>query len=705
MIFSKSEWIWHNDYRGVNVYVNFEDSFKLDSKPEKCLMRISCDRNYSLYINGKFVDCGQYSDYEDLKFYDELDISEFVNVGENKLFITVYYQNKSCSTYRHGEPGLIFEIIADDMPICVSSSKTITYKNSAFADGEMEMVSGQFGYTFHYDCSREAERIGEKCADIVNKTRDIKPRPIKKLTISEPADAALINTGSFTDTIVSGTPAQKMLAASLTNYSGHSKQLPSDGIKLAVNDNEKSKCSGIMAIIDLGAESTGFLSLDIDVANECDIYIGWGEHLTDLRVRTSIGGRNFAASYHAKAGRNHFENPLLRCGCRYIQLHVYANECTLYYAGIRPTMYPIDKIVPFSCADQLHNRIYNTSLRTLHLCMHEHYEDCPWREQALYSMDSRNQMLCGYYAFGETRFARASLELMAHSLRDDNMLELCSPAEVTITIPCFSAVFMTQLYEYLLFSGDKDFVRRILPTAEAISKEFISRIEANGLIKCFGETKYWNFYEWQSGLEGSISGDVPEDERTYDAPLCAFVSFGLRSLADTLKQLGENEKAEYYNNQHLELNRSIDANFYDEVRGCYASFIKKGEKFHYSELTNSLIVYADAVPENRLESVLATIAGGELLEVTLSHSIFKYDALMRNKQKYGKYVFENIAKHWGHMLENNATTFWETIEGEKDFANAGSLCHGWSAIPVYIYFKYALNMSPDLTGIYNARID
>ena len=43
--------------------------------------------------------------------------------------------------------------------------------------------------------------------------------------------------------------------------------------------------------------------------------------------------------------------------------------------------------------------------------MHEHYEDTPWREQAFYVADSRNQALCGYYAFGEYRFPAACFEL------------------------------------------------------------------------------------------------------------------------------------------------------------------------------------------------------------------------------------------------------------------------------------------------------
>ena len=156
---------------------------------------------------------------------------------------------------------------------------------------------------------------------------------------------------------------------------------------------------------------------------------------------------------------------------------------------------------------------------------------------------------------------------MAHSLRDDNMLELCSPAEVSITIPSFSAMYLVQLYEYLEHSGDNKFVSRMLPVAEAIAQEFIRRIDPEvGLIKCFGEAKYWNFYEWQSGLEGSISGSVDDSERTYDAPLNAFVSIALMSLSKIYTILGDGERSVYYYEQRCALNAACDSVFFEAQR-------------------------------------------------------------------------------------------------------------------------------------------
>ena len=62
------------------------------------------------------------------------------------------------------------------------------------------------------------------------------------------------------------------------------------------------------------------------------------------------------------------------------------------------------------------------------------------------------------------------------------------------------------------------------------------------------------------------------------------------------------------------------------------------------------------------------------------------------------YVLNDIAEKWGYMLYHNATSFWETLKGDADFDQAGSLCHGWSAIPVIIYYKYILGVSPKSAG-------
>ena len=61
------------------------------------------------------------------------------------------------------------------------------------------------------------------------------------------------------------------------------------------------------------------------------------------------------------------------------------------------------------------------------------------------------------------------------------------------------------------------------------------------------------------------------------------------------------------------------------------------------------------------------------------------------------------------MLFAGATSFWETDAGAWDFERAGSLCHGWSAVPIYLYYRYVLGRRldgetepPVFCGLYEA---
>jgi len=54
-------------------------------------------------------------------------------------------------------------------------------------------------------------------------------------------------------------------------------------------------------------------------------------------------------------------------------------------------------------------------------------------------------------------------------------------------------------------------------------------------------------------------------------------------------------------------------------------------------------------------------------------------------EKYKDAVLSEIRSTYKVMLDEGSTTVWETAKGAEDFGGAGSLCHGWSAIPVYYY--------------------
>ena len=693
MPFDHARWIWYPGAAPVNAYVLFRQNFTAQRGEARLL--ISVCGQYAAYLNGALIGEGQYADYPEYKVYDELPCA--LADGANRLEICAWYPGTDSSVFRAAEAGLLFELSdGEGRPAACSGDKTMCAPHPNYQSGPMELITPQLGYTF--SCDGRAQAAALSPAEAVRGPLALYPRPVPKLERLPRKEAMLIAQGVFFDG-PGGTFAERMQFAPmafrrLSDMTGL-KEPPAfpheDGVRFACPDGE-----GIYALMDLGEEDAGIFSLDVELDEEAEILIGWGEHTHDLRLRTAVGPRNFAARYIAHAGRNRFEHPFRRLGLRYVMLFVRAHAFVLRYAGICPTVYPVSDPARFHTADRLHQRIYEVSVRTLCACMHEHYEDCPWREQALYTMDSRNQMLCGYYALGEYAMPRASLRLMALGLREDKLLELCAPARVPVTIPSFTAMFLVQLQEYHLFSGDDAFALEMLPAARAIAEGLLAHRDETGLIYAWEGEQYWNFYEWMPGLDGHTDRKAEPGTPRYDAPMNAFAAMALERLARLEAALGFGGAR--WSKAARDIALAAHARFFDAGRGYYRSYAAGGETWGDDELTQALMVCADICPDECLDSVLSALSGGSLNTITLSYSVFQFDALMRRKETYSRWVFERVARDWGKMLYEGATTFWETQAGAADFDGAGSLCHGWSAVPVYCYFAYALGLKPETPG-------
>ena len=76
-----------------------------------------------------------------------------------------------------------------------------------------------------------------------------------------------------------------------------------------------------------------------------------------------------------------------------------------------------------------------------------------------------------------------------------------------------------------------------------------------------------------------------------------------------------------------------------------------------------------------------------MIASTFSTKGFLYDALLKSDVSYGDFIINDIIRTYTPMIDAGATSFWETELGADDFGGIGSLCHGWSAMPVYYFAK------------------
>ena len=149
------------------------------------------------------------------------------------------------------------------------------------------------------------------------------------------------------------------------------------------------------------------------------------------------------------------------------------------------------------------------------------------------------------------------------------------------------------------------------------------------------------------------------------------------------------ELAEKYRVLHEAMNEAVNRNFFDEEQGTYRTRIgdPKGRRH---ALTQAWALFSGAVPKEQKLTVLENMIQKEMISCSLCNYIYLFEELLKYGEKYRGYVRGEIERIWGNMLLSGATSFWETERGASDFGNAGSLCHGWSATPVYIYRKYKL---------------
>lgn len=610
-----AKWIWINENAEKDIYVRFQKKF--NSSSGKLKLNISCDSVFCAYINGKLVAFSACADYPDYKLFDEFLVE--VEQGENLLEILVWYYGENSQTYITDKPGVWFTVSENNKMIACSDTDTLACFEENFKQNYKKIITYQLGYSFFYDNTLKNKPEYRNCVETGKRIEPIK-RPQKNLKL---------------------------------------------GNRIPVEYHQKEKS----LLVDFGKEYAGYVDFDFVSPCKQTLTVAFGEHLKSGHVSRFIGNRDFSFEIKAREGKNVFFIPLRRVAGRYLEVYT-KQKITPVYLGLRPVYYPVTEIGT-TFDERLLQDIYDTSVRTLRLCIHEHYEDCPWREQALYTMDSRNQMLFGYYAFVEKEYPRSNILLIAKGLRPDGLLSLCFPAGIDIPIPSFSLVYILQVCEYVAHSGDKTLLNEVESVLKTILNTFANRIDETGLIPVF-PYPYWNFYEWSEGnhreWEIMRSPDEPY-KKDYDLTLNCLFIFAVETLMNYVD----------CNIDTKGIKNAIIERFYNKEKGVFKNSFSDES---FSQLGNSLACLVGLGDSSLVEKIATS---NMMTKATLSMKTFVYDALLLVGYGYKRFILEDIKSTYKYMLDAGATSFWETEKGWQDFNGAGSLCHGWSALPIYYF--------------------
>jgi alpha-L-rhamnosidase len=749
--FVGSSWVWVSRQENrPHQYVLFRKVFTTDLPVDSATLHISADSDFVAYLNGEELGRSQFSDYPQEKTYSSFKAPP-LSPGRHILAIHAYYRGEDFSEHRAGNPGLIASLCdSSDHPLTQSDSTFKAVLDPAFTHGPVPKVTVQLGFTTLYDARKSLDFTSltfddstwpnasiESATPVGGVWKSLTPRPIPPLYPGDDlylSPPRIVLQGDLIRPLAPGlTVAQRMAQSALTprrfwqegfynnpvlvpqgNYTnpppGPSDLLHKPNLKDQLQllpPPADSPYNARCLIFDRGQEETGLLTFTLTAPAGTQLDIAHGEHLYDGRVRVQIDGRSFADSYTCKEGLNQFTLPFRRLGCQYIEVHFsnYSSPIHIYEVSLRPTHAHVSEAGAASMlGPSMVREMLDLSIRTLRLCMHEHYEDCPWREQSLYAYDSRNQALYGYYAFPNYHFAKVSFDLLGRGIRPDGLLELCAPAKIPITIPSFSMVWIVECQEHWLYSGDNSLFARFQSQMSQMVDTWLSAKDAaTGLYLVPEGKEIWNFYEWSTGLAGS-AGD-PSAQTRLHAPYNLHLHETLGSLAWMFERSGDAVQAARLRQTQAQLGQALARNFYNAGTGFYSSYLIDGKLSQTAQLTNALMLHQGLIPAEHRDRIIGMLLENpihyrlndpklpDVVVITLSAMFYIFEGIRRNAPEKS-HKLDRLLDVYRGMVSQGASSLFETAFGAADFSDAGSLCHAWSSLPIYYVNAIAAGIVP-----------
>ena len=688
--FGDACWLWPAELGvATNTVVEFRQTFAAD-KASSAKLAIAADTVYHVELNGRAVYWGRFPDVPPQRFYDVLPLGD-VRPGENELKVSVYAQGADSFQTLPGDHGVMFAVAGAGVVNAASGTNTAWRLSAGDRREGVPLATSQLGFSFEYDASRPAaewKRVGAADAKRDALAFTLRERPVPRVEILPAVALRVVGQGRLDGSPVPDDVAPGMDATQMTDVP-RSEFFAEDGRSV------RPACfaDGFYVLVDLGREECGFLTLDVDADAGTVIDIGHAEHAENGRIRTFIGSRRFAGRYRARDGRQVYCRWARRMAGRFIQLHVRGarTRFVLNEVSVRPAVFPVNERSAPAGLSPKEKTIWDVGVRTLRLCMHEHYEDCPWREQALYANDSRIQMLAGYFAFdSDNKMPDLALELLSKGIDEKGWIELCMPAKIGLAIPSFTFSWVLALGDHVKYRRNPAFTKSMMPALRKIMYKREGEL-VDGLLPCPRGKRYWQFYDWAKDLSGdlekALAGEDGSTPGQFESPLNLFAVLAFEAAADCAAFVGETDDAARWRGTAERMRGAVRSRFWNAEKRQIET--RLGASLAPSELAQALALLANAIPEDERAGVVNKLsAPSDWTQTTLSQSLYKYEALRAAGGAAERAMRKSLDETWSAMLDAGATSFWEVSEGWKAFGGAGSLCHGWSAVPVYFYGVY-----------------
>ncbi len=635
-VFDKTQEDEDNPNPSRNSWVYFRKNFNIENKRDikSATALIAADSKYWLYINGNIVVRDgelKRGEKENSIYYDEINIENYLQKGENNISILVCYFGKDgFSHIDSGKGALLFEaqigntlLVSDESWKAIKSPSFINDNNlkngrlseaNIFYDSNLEL-NGWTDKNFDDTSWSNAYCYGSAndlpWGELIK--RDIpffKYSDIKKYVNSKDYE----NKTFEEDTLLEMKLDYNM---QLVPY-----------FKISSNSNEK-----IIVSNDKNLDNTAF----------------YGK-----------------ISYITKNGEQSFESPNWINGDK---IYYYIPKgVKILELGYRETGYDVKLSGNFECNDDNLNILWKKANRTLYINMRDTYMDCPDRERALWIADasvSMEEALYGLDLSANDLYEKCIKMLIGW--KHENIFPTVTPSSYSsLHLPIQNLLSIPSMNTYYKFTGNEDFLKMVYPNI----KEYLNvwTITDNNLV-CGTGNYYYNLMNWYDSQGVTDSGLL--DNMWY--------YYALKNVSDIASTLGYNDDVSIYQEKLDRLYKGINEEFWDGTG-------YKSKDFNgYDNRANALAVLSGIADESKYESIYSVLINDFDNSVLME----KYVLEALCEMNKGEDVISRMKFRYKDMIESDSSTLWEYWDG-----SVGTKNHAWAGSPLIIMSKYFAGITP-----------
>ncbi len=445
--------------------------------------------------------------------------------------------------------------------------------------------------------------------------------------------------------------------------------------------------------LDFGKELTG--RIEIETEGDAEVVIGTGESLEEA-VNAPWGGTHSFTLKKGVAGVTPWS--AFRYATVSFKTASQAKPVVIKKLILNHKYYPVAYKGSFACSDPLLTQVWYCGAYTSHLCMQEDIWDAPKRDRLRWMGDLHVSGAVINLAFADTFLMEQSMQRLRNDAQGGRPANQPPTGHVN-GIPGYSCAWVCGLADFHRHLGDYDYLVKQRDGLISMMEYLRGELDERGVFA--NKRKAWNFVDWSPGFN--------EDNALTRNATHFFLTKAAKEASFLLKEMGDAPNAAKY------------ATFAEELTHAAQTNLLPAGKLTFSDRRqdNAMAIYSGVATHEQLNAIydtLLTPTSSAWNEVATPY-YNNYVIYAMSQAGHATDTLEIIRKHWGGMLTEGATSFWEGYDPKWDKKNFHShlqadngtgyfvsLAHGWSAGPTSWLTERVLGVRPTSGGFKSVEI-